>query len=89
MTSIPPIGADWIHIVRSPDLRTTYLEWEGLFRARPVSGVTSLKCDDDGLIAQVTVNHRPYDQAVAFAALLLPAIRAHRVHPPHPPGVPT
>jgi hypothetical protein len=41
------------------------LEWEGVFAAKPVAGVTTTL--DEGAITSVRLYHRPFDQVVAFA----------------------
>lgn len=48
--------------------KRTYLEWEGEFLGEPVSGVTVLAYDDEGLIRAVQLYHKPFQQVVAFAA---------------------
>jgi hypothetical protein len=49
----------------------TYLHWQGWFEGRPVSGVTVLTCASQGLIASITLYHRPLAQVVAFAHALV------------------
>ncbi len=48
----------------------TYLEWEGRFDGRNVAGVTILGRNPAGLIENIRLYHRPYDQVVAFSAEL-------------------
>jgi hypothetical protein len=43
------------------------LEWEGVFAGKPVAGVTIITRDDRGAITSVQLQHRPFDQVVAFA----------------------
>ena len=46
----------------------TCLEWEGLYRRRPIAGVTILITDANGAIERIRIFHLPLDQVVAFAA---------------------
>jgi hypothetical protein len=48
----------------------TYLEWEGSFGGREVSGTTILARDATGLIQSIRLYHRPYAQVLAFSAEL-------------------
>jgi hypothetical protein len=61
-------GFAFVHQAR--DASRTYLEWEGGFQGRPVSGATILSCSDSGLIRETQLYHRPYEQVRAFAAEL-------------------
>jgi hypothetical protein len=44
-----------------------YLEWEGVFQAAFVAGVTVLTKDSAGLIEHVCLYHRPTGQVLAFS----------------------
>lgn len=46
----------------------TVLEWEGVYAARPVAGVTIQTRDGAGAIASIELYHRPLSQVQAFAA---------------------
>jgi hypothetical protein len=46
----------------------TCLEWEGLYRGRPIAGATLLITDANGAIERIRLFHTPLDQVVAFAA---------------------
>ena len=62
------------------DLRT-YLEWEGEYRARRVTGVTILTTAASGAIEHIRLFHLPFDQVVAFSSDL-----CQRLGPPAPPA---
>ena len=49
------------------ELRTC-LEWEGLYRGRPIAGATILITDANAVIERIRLFHTPVDQLVAFAA---------------------
>jgi hypothetical protein len=61
-------GFAFVHEAR--DASRTYMEWEGRFQGRPVSGVTILSFTENGLILEIQLYHRPSGQVLAFAAEL-------------------
>jgi hypothetical protein len=61
-------GFAFVHQAR--DASRTYLEREGGFQGRPVSGATILSYSDSGLIREIQLYHRPCGQVLAFAAEL-------------------
>jgi hypothetical protein len=58
----------FVHEAR--DASRTYMEWEGRFQGNPVSGATILSYSEHGLIREIQLYHRPYEQVLAFAAEL-------------------
>ena len=46
----------------------TYLEWNGVYNGRSMSGVTILGMKGDGRINEIEVYYRPYEQLVLFSA---------------------
>ena len=81
----PVVGADAIHRffeaarslyshigftseIRSAD--RVYLEWEGLFAGRPVSGATIISFDQNGRIERIRLYHYPLDQLAAFSTAI-------------------
>lgn len=58
----------FVHEAR--DASRTYIEWEGRFQGKPVSGATILSYSESGLIREIQLYHRPYGQVLAFAAEL-------------------
>ena len=49
----------------------TYLEWEGLFQGKGVSGVTILTYGAEGAIERIRLFHYPYEQLNAFSVELV------------------
>ena len=49
----------------------TYLEWEGVFQGKGVSGVTILTYGAEGAIERIRLFHYPYEQLNAFSAELV------------------
>jgi len=48
----------------------TYLEWEGRFQGRSISGTTILVRNDAGLIDRIQIYQRPLEQVIAFSTAL-------------------
>lgn len=59
----------FVHEMRSGD--RAYLEWEGVFQGKGVSGVTILADDRDGAIERIRLFHYPFWQLNAFSAELV------------------
>ena len=59
---------NFLHEAR--DESRTYMEWEGRFQGKPVSGATILSYSESGLIREIQLYLRPYGQVLAFATEL-------------------
>ena len=77
-------GAAWLEIVRRPTLQefscafsadptleATYLEWDGVFQGKGVSGVTILTDGAQHAIERIRLFHYPYEQQTAFSVELV------------------
>ena len=52
----------------------TVLAWEGVFKARSVSGTTILTRNADGAIERIRLYHYPLEQQTAFSSAVLRAL---------------
>jgi hypothetical protein len=58
----------FVQEARTPE--RVFLEWEGQFGGKAISGVTILSLANDDRIARIRIHHFPQEQANAFAAAL-------------------
>jgi hypothetical protein len=58
----------FVQEARTPE--RVFLEWEGRFVGKAISGVTVLSLANDGRIGRIRIHHFPQEQANAFAAAL-------------------
>jgi hypothetical protein len=58
----------FVREARAPD--RVFLEWEGRFAGKAISGVTILSLAEDSRIARIRIHHYPQEQASAFAHAL-------------------
>jgi hypothetical protein len=56
----------FVREARAPE--RVFLEWEGQFRKKAISGVTILSLANNGFIARIRIYHFPQEQADVFAA---------------------
>jgi hypothetical protein len=66
---------------------STYLEWEGVFQGKGVSGVTILTYGAEGAIERIRLFHYPYEQLNAFSAELVRRRSLNTNPSTHFPGV--
>ena len=63
---------DRIHFVQETrSIARIYLEWEGVFQGKEVSGVTVFTYDAQGTIERIRLFHYPYAQQSSFSAELV------------------
>jgi hypothetical protein len=58
----------FVREARAPE--RVFLEWEGRFSGKAISGITILSLAEDGRIARIRIHHYPQEQASAFAHAL-------------------
>jgi hypothetical protein len=58
-------------VLETRTIARTYLEWEGVFQGKGVSGVTILTYGSEGAIERIRLFHYPYEQQNAFSAELV------------------